>query len=50
MLSGPKLLCIEGIRKVGVPTLAIGSDYVDDRDWDDAKLKAHVTNFIETLL
>ena len=50
MLSGPKLLCIEGIRRAGVPTLNIGSDYVDDRDWDDAKLKAQVANFIETLL
>jgi len=50
MLSGPKLLCIEGIRRTGVPTLSIGSDYVDGRDWDDAKMKAQVANFIETLL
>ncbi len=50
MLSGPKLLCIEGILRAGVLTLAIGSDYVDAPDWDDAKLKAQVANFIETLL
>ncbi|MBI5445723.1 MAG: 2-hydroxyacyl-CoA dehydratase [Deltaproteobacteria bacterium] len=50
MLSGPKLLCLEAIRRAGVPTLNIGSDYVDDRDWDDAKMKAQVGSFIETLL
>jgi benzoyl-CoA reductase subunit B len=50
MLSGAMLLTISALEKIGIPTCQIEADMVDIRDWDDAKMKAQVGNFIETLL
>lgn len=44
------LLTIRALEEIGIPTLHIVSDMVDVRDWDDAKMKAQVGSFIETLL
>jgi benzoyl-CoA reductase/2-hydroxyglutaryl-CoA dehydratase subunit BcrC/BadD/HgdB len=50
MLSGAMLLTIKALEKIGIPTCQIEADMVDIRDWDDAKMKSQVKNFIETLL
>jgi benzoyl-CoA reductase subunit B len=50
LLSAPMRLTIKALQDVGIPTFELASDYVDDRDWDDAKMKAQLASFIETLL
>ncbi|MBI5443099.1 MAG: 2-hydroxyacyl-CoA dehydratase, partial [Deltaproteobacteria bacterium] len=50
LLSGPMLLFIKILEQAGVPTFVISSDFVDARDWDDARIKAQLGGFIETLL
>jgi len=50
MLSATMLLTIKALEKAGIPTCQLEADMVDVRDWDDAKNKAKVANFIETLL
>jgi benzoyl-CoA reductase/2-hydroxyglutaryl-CoA dehydratase subunit BcrC/BadD/HgdB len=50
LLSGPKRLFFEALKREGIPYVELESDYVDIRDWDDAKMKAQMTNFVETLL
>jgi benzoyl-CoA reductase/2-hydroxyglutaryl-CoA dehydratase subunit BcrC/BadD/HgdB len=50
LLSAPMLHTVRALEKIGVPTCQIEADMVDVRDWDDAKMKAQVSNFIETLL
>jgi benzoyl-CoA reductase subunit B len=49
LLCGPMLLTVQALEKAGIPTCSMVSDMVDVRDWDDAKMKAHVANFVETL-
>jgi benzoyl-CoA reductase/2-hydroxyglutaryl-CoA dehydratase subunit BcrC/BadD/HgdB len=38
------------LEKAGIPVLQIAADNVDSRKWDDEKIKAAVSNFIETRL
>ena len=49
LLCGPMLLTVRALEEAGIPTCAMVSDMVDVRDWDDVKMKARVSNFIETL-
>ncbi|OPY75783.1 MAG: R-phenyllactate dehydratase subunit alpha precursor [Syntrophorhabdus sp. PtaU1.Bin058] len=49
-LCGPMLLTKRALEESGVPTLNIVSDMVDPRDWDEAKMIAIYSNFIETLI
>ncbi|MBI5444521.1 MAG: 2-hydroxyacyl-CoA dehydratase, partial [Deltaproteobacteria bacterium] len=49
LLCGPLLLTIKAMEKLGIPTCHLVADMVDCRDWDDAKMKAQVASFIETL-
>jgi benzoyl-CoA reductase/2-hydroxyglutaryl-CoA dehydratase subunit BcrC/BadD/HgdB len=50
LLSGPKRLFFEALKREGIPYVELESDYVDVRDWDDAKMKAQMAGFVETLL
>jgi len=50
LLCGPLQLTIKALENMGIPTLEIRSDMVDVRDWDDDKMKAQVSSFIETLM
>jgi len=43
------LLTIKALEKAGIPTCQLEADMVDARDWDDAKMKAKMATFIETL-
>jgi benzoyl-CoA reductase/2-hydroxyglutaryl-CoA dehydratase subunit BcrC/BadD/HgdB len=38
------------LEKAGIPVLQISADNVDSRKWDDTRIKAAVSNFIETRL
>jgi len=48
-LSATMLLTIKALEKAGIPTCQLEADMVDARDWDDAKMKAKMATFIETL-
>ena len=48
-LSATMLLTIKALEKAGIPTCQLEADMVDVRDWDDAKMKAKMVTFIETL-
>jgi benzoyl-CoA reductase/2-hydroxyglutaryl-CoA dehydratase subunit BcrC/BadD/HgdB len=50
LLCGPLHMTVKAFKDAGIPTLEIRSDMVDVRDWDDAKMKAQVSSFIETLM
>ncbi len=50
LLSGNVNLLIKAFKDIGIPTVVMSNDYVDARDWDNAKMKALISNFIETLL
>lgn len=50
MLSGPMRLTVKALEDMGIPTFEMRSDYVDERDWDDARMKSQLSAFIETLL
>ncbi|MBI5441026.1 MAG: 2-hydroxyacyl-CoA dehydratase [Deltaproteobacteria bacterium] len=50
LLSGPMQLAVKALQDIGVPTLELRADYVDDRDWDEEKMIERVSGFIETLL
>lgn len=50
LLYASVLFAREALEKAGIPTLEVNADMVDARDWDDAKMKALVTSFIETLM
>ena len=50
LLCGPLHLTARAFKDAGIPLLEIRSDMVDVRDWDDAKMKAQVSSFIETLM
>jgi benzoyl-CoA reductase subunit B len=49
LLASTPRLAVREFEKMGVPTLEIRGDMVDIRDWDDAKMKATISNFIEML-
>jgi hypothetical protein len=38
------------LENAGIPVLPIYADNVDPRDWDDAKMKSLVSEFIERRL
>ncbi|MBA7601431.1 (R)-2-hydroxyisocaproyl-CoA dehydratase alpha subunit [subsurface metagenome] len=48
-ISSGLILCRRELEKIGIPSMELAMDYVDPRDWDDARVKAQVGNFIETL-
>ena len=50
LLSATMYMLIKAFEDIGIPTFVLASDYVDARDWDDAKMKAQLSGFIETLL
>ena len=50
LLCGPMHMVIRAFEKIGVPTLELRTDMVDVREWDDAKMKALMSNFIEMLI
>lgn len=50
MLSGPMRLTVKALEDIGIPTFEMRSDYVDERDWDDTRMKSQLSAFIETLL
>lgn len=50
MLSGPMRLAIKALADIGIPTFEMRSDYVDERDWDDVRMKSQLAAFIETLM
>lgn len=49
-LCGPVRFTAQALEESGVPTLQIVTDMVDARDWDDGKMKAQYSDFIEMLL
>jgi len=48
-LSFTMHMLIKAFEDIGIPTFVLASDYVDARDWDDAKMKSQLGGFIETL-
>jgi benzoyl-CoA reductase/2-hydroxyglutaryl-CoA dehydratase subunit BcrC/BadD/HgdB len=50
LLCASPMLTAADLEEIGIPTTFITVDMVDARDWDDAKVKAQVGSFIETLL
>jgi benzoyl-CoA reductase subunit B len=49
-LCGPARFTTQALEENGFPTMQIVTDMVDVRDWDDDKMKAQYSNFIEMLL
>jgi benzoyl-CoA reductase/2-hydroxyglutaryl-CoA dehydratase subunit BcrC/BadD/HgdB len=49
-LCGPARFTTQALEENGFPTLQVVTDMVDVRDWDDDKMKAQYSNFIEMLL
>jgi len=49
-LSFTMHMLIKAFEDIGIPTFVLASDYVDARDWDDAKMKSQLAGFIETIL
>jgi len=50
LLCGPTYLTLQAFERAGIPSIMLRTDMVDVRDWDDARMRAQVSNFIETLL
>lgn len=40
----------KALEEAGIPTMELVADMADARDWDDLKMKSHISSFIETFI